>query len=256
VKEFCLEIICASNKVDNVEAMASQERKWQEAYEDDRYSESFETLDDRGKKMENKIDRILNVIDGRGITVKKEKKEEGRESETKRNQMIGSVSILPINDNSPSDGGFKELFEMLKKISKKQESMDRNMNSIDQQMQSQKEAIAKQIKESIDQQMRSQKESIDQQMQSQKEAIAKQIKESIDQQMRSQKESIDQQMNSQKESICEQNRGIIKLSNQMNLQKESIEEQNKVMNELADQMVKIKNNLKTAKAGKSSEDQT
>ena len=59
MKEFCLEIICAkSNKIDDVETTASQERKWQEAYEDDRYLESFETLEDRSKNIENKIDRI------------------------------------------------------------------------------------------------------------------------------------------------------------------------------------------------------
>ena len=205
VKEFCLEIICAkSNKVEDVETIVSQERKWQEAYEVDRYSESFETIDDRGRKMENKIDRILNVIDGGVITVKREK--EGRGSETKGNQVAGPVSILPINDNSPSDGGFKELFEMMKKISQKQEAIDQQMQSqkeaIDQQMQSQKESIAEQNRGMIEL-----KTELSNQMSSQNELITKQIKKSIFKQMNSQKESIDQQMQSQKESIDEENMG-------------------------------------------------
>jgi len=161
VKESCLEIICAkSNKVDDVETTVSQERKWQEAYKDDRYSENFETLEDRSKNIENKIDRILNL-----------------KEEIKGNQVSGSVSILPINDNSRSNGGFKELFEMMKKISQKQELMDRKMNS-------------------------------------QKESIAKQIKESIDEQNRGMIE-LSNQMQSHKESIDEQNRGINELAKKM-----------------------------------------
>jgi hypothetical protein len=130
-KEFCWKIILYGeiNKVNDIETTVSQERKWQEAYEDDRYSESFETLEDRSKRIENKIDRILNLKD-----------------ERMGNQVSGLVPILPINDNTPSDGGFKELFKMMKKISQKQESIDMKMNSIDQKMQSQKESIAEQNK--------------------------------------------------------------------------------------------------------------
>jgi len=224
VKECSLDIICGkSNQVEDAKATASQVRKQQEAYEDDRYLERFETLEDRTKKIENKIDRILNLID-----------------ERKGNQVADSVSILPSSDNSLSDSGIKDLFILIRNfISQQQESM------------------VKKIKESIAQQMKSQKESISQQMKSQKESIAQQMKsqkESIAQQMKSQKESIDEQMKSQKESIDQQNRGMIELSNQMKLQKESIDKQNGCIHELAKQMVKIKNKLKTEKADKSSED--
>ncbi len=52
VKEFCLEMICGrSNKVEDAEITVSKESKWQEAYEEDRYLESFEILEDRAKKM-------------------------------------------------------------------------------------------------------------------------------------------------------------------------------------------------------------
>jgi len=175
VKEFCLDIICGkSNQVEDAKATASQEPKRQEAYEDDRYLERFETLEDRTKKIENKIDRILNLKD-----------------ERKGNQVSDTVSSLPSNDNSLSDGGLKDLFIMIRKISQQQES-------IDQQMKSQKE--------SIDQQMKSQKESIDQQMKSQKE--------SIDQQNRGMIE-LSNQVKSQKESIDKQNGCIHKLVKQM-----------------------------------------
>jgi len=64
VKECCLDLICGkSNQVEDAKATASQEPKRQEAYEDDRYLERFETLEDRTKMIENKIDRILNSID-------------------------------------------------------------------------------------------------------------------------------------------------------------------------------------------------
>jgi len=142
VKEYCLEIICGkSNQVEIEKATASQERKRQEAYDDDRYLERFETLEDRNKKIENKIDRILNLKDQR-----------------KRNQVADSVSILPSNDNSLSDDGLKDLFKMIRKISQQQES-------IDQQMKSQKKSIDEQNRGMIElsNQMKSQKESIDKQ---------------------------------------------------------------------------------------------
>ena len=71
--------------------------------------------------------------------------------------MVGPVSSLPINDNSPSDDGFKELFEMMKKISQKQESMDQQIKAsiaehnrgiikLSNQMSSQKESIEEQNK--------------------------------------------------------------------------------------------------------------
>ena len=121
VKECCLDIICGkSNQVEDAKATASQEPKRQETYEDDRYLDRFETLEDRTKKIENKIDRILNLKD-----------------ERKGNQVSDTVSILPSNDNSLSDGGLKDLFIMIRKISQQQES-------IDQQMKSQKESIDQQ----------------------------------------------------------------------------------------------------------------
>ena len=146
---------------------ASGEKRWQEAYEEDRYLESFETLEDRAKKIESKIDKLLSAKGER-----KEKEES---------------PVLPLYDEaSLGDGGFKDLFKMIKKISEKQES--------------------------IDQQMKLQKETIDQQMKLQKESIAKQITESIDQQIKLQKESTDQI----KESINEQNIGINELMSQTN----------------------------------------
>jgi len=163
-KEFCLDIICGkSNQVEDAKATASQVRKQQEAYEDDKYLEKFETLEDRTKKIENKIDRILNLKD-----------------ERKDNQVADSVSILPSNDNSLSDGGLKDLFIMIRKISQQQES--------------------------IDQQMKSQKESIDQQNRGMIE---------LSNQIKLQKESNDEQMKSQKESIDKQNGCIHKLAKQM-----------------------------------------
>jgi len=190
VKEFWLEIVCGkSNQVEDAEVVGSEERKWQEAYEDDRYFESFETLEDRAKKIENKIDRILSL-----------------KEERKGNQVADSVSILSSNDNSLSDGGLKDLFKMMAKISKQQES-------IEEQMKSQKESIARKIK-------------------SQKESIAKQIKESIDEHNRGMMELCNQ-MKAQHESIDQQ----------MRAQKESIDEQNRSMNELAKQMAIIKNKL-------------
>jgi len=208
VKECSLDIICGkSNQVEDAKATASQVRKQQEAYEDDRYLERFETLEDRTKKIENKIDRILNLID-----------------ERKGNQVADSVSILPSSDNSLSDSGIKDLFILIRNfISQQQESM------------------VKKIKESIAQQMKSQKESISQQMKSQKESIAQQMKsqkESIDEQMKSQKESIDQQnrgmielsnqMKLQKESIDKQNGCIHELAKQM------VKIKNKLKTEKAD----------------------
>jgi len=150
VKECCLDIISGkSNQVEDAKATASQVRKQQEAYEDDRYLERFETLEDRIKMIENKIDRILNLKD-----------------ERKGNQVSDSASILPSIDNSLSDGGLKDLFIMIRKSSQQQESMDKKIKeSIDQQNSSMIE-LSNQMKlqkESIDQQMKSQKESIDEQ---------------------------------------------------------------------------------------------
>jgi len=52
VKECFLGMICGkSNKVEDAESTPREERKWQEAYEEDRYLESFEILEDRAKKM-------------------------------------------------------------------------------------------------------------------------------------------------------------------------------------------------------------
>jgi len=118
VKECCLDKICGkSNQVEDAKATASQEHKRQEAYEDDRYLERFETLEDRTKKIENKIDRILNLKD-----------------ERKGNQVSDTVSILPSNDNSLSDGGLKDLFIMIRKISQQQESIDQQNRGIHEQM--------------------------------------------------------------------------------------------------------------------------
>jgi len=133
VKEVCLKKIC---EVEGEVDAASGEKGWQETYEEDRYLESFETLEDRAKKIENKIDKLLSV--------KGERK--GKEE----------TPVLPLyNETSLGDGGFKDLFKMVKKMSEKQESIDQQMKlqkeTIDQQMKLQKESTD-QIKESIDEQ--------------------------------------------------------------------------------------------------------
>ena len=72
--------------------------------------------------------------------------------ERKGNQVADSVSTQkPANVNSQSDGSLKEILEMMKKISEKQESMDRKMIDLRTEI-SQKELIGKQIKDSVDEQ--------------------------------------------------------------------------------------------------------
>ena len=131
VKELCFKKICSDTcsinrrvEDDDAEAAASREKSWQEAYEEDKYLESFETLEDRAKTIENKIDKLLSA--------KGERK--GKEESL----------VLPLYDEtSLGDGGFKDLFKMIKKISEKQES-------IDQQMKLQKESTDQIEKSSVD----------------------------------------------------------------------------------------------------------
>jgi len=96
---------------DNLGTSAILDFKSQEAYEDDKYLDSFETLEDRTRHIENKIDQLLDI-----------------KRETKKNSTSGSMDILPLVDNQPSNDSLKYILNMIAKISQQQESITEKMN--------------------------------------------------------------------------------------------------------------------------------
>ncbi len=96
---------------DNLKTSAILDLKPQEAYEDDKYLESFETLEDRTRHIENKIDQLLDI-----------------KKETKENSTSGRMDTLPLVDNQPSNDSLQDILNIIAKISQQQESITEKMN--------------------------------------------------------------------------------------------------------------------------------
>lgn len=73
--------------------------------------ESFETLEDRTRHIENKIDQLLDI-----------------KKETKENSTSGRMNILPLVDNQPSNDSLQDILNIIAKISQQQESITEKMN--------------------------------------------------------------------------------------------------------------------------------